>query len=52
MNDILYIVLQLMFYVASAIVNMYCIIAFEYAIQLFDEMLERNMATALIYRLH
>ena len=37
------------FYVASVVVNMYCIIAFEYAIQLFDEMLERNMAIALIY---
>ena len=40
-----------MFYVASALVNVYCNTAFECAIQLFDEMPERDMTTALIYQL-
>ena len=38
-------------YVASALVNVYCNTAFECAIQLFDEMHERDMTTALIYQL-
>ena len=33
-------------YVASDLVNVFCIITFEYAIQLFDEMPVWDMATA------
>ena len=36
-------------YVANALVNMFCIISFECAIWLFDEMPKRNMANTLIY---